>query len=334
MWLISHVVEALRSLPSRCLKGSVIAVVFGYSAVLGPACNKPSGPPTRSTVRFSLGAPSSMYGMLGEALHAVYQRRAPHIDLQLLPSTGSIDNVNAIQRGNADIGMAQAHVAYFAAMGQLSSAQGVEYNRLRGIAVLPLTPVILLAGRNSSIRHLNDLVGGRVGVGELGASIPLTLQMLFDPVGIKQDMFHAESISSDEAVGRIVAGRLDAAFVMGYSPLVDKALAAGARIVPLKGPSFDQLRRGYPFLRPTEVTAEGFGTPPVRTIGVDRVLIARSDFDEQLVYEFTNLFFESLRDLTSTMDSLRWTDVQLAPATPIPLHEGAARYYRIRELSR
>jgi TRAP-type uncharacterized transport system substrate-binding protein len=31
---------------------------------------------------------------------------------------------------------------------------------------------------------------------------------------------------------------------------------------------------------------------------------------------------------------LRLVDLQQAPATPIPLHPGAARYYRERELAR
>jgi TRAP transporter TAXI family solute receptor len=335
MWPIANVVVRLASLPRRWLLiGSLLPVAFGYRVVFGPAWHKPPEPAVRNVLRLTVGSPSTMYGMLGEALQTIYQRRAPEIDLRIVPSTGSIDNVDAIQHGDADIGIAQAHVVYSAAMGQLSPAHGIAYHRLRGIAVLPLTPLILVAAPHSTIRHLSDLIGRRVGVGDLGSALAPMLPVLLGRVGIKQDMFHAEVTSSPNAVMEILAGRLDACFLMGYSPLVEIALAGGARIVPLHGRTIDQLRREYPFLRPTLITAGQYDTNGVRTIGVDRVLIARSDFDEQLVYQFTGVFFEALRELGTIMDSLRSTDLQLAPATPIPLHEGAARYYRIRELSR
>lgn len=339
MWLISNFVPDLLRFasPLRCsglAKASFLAFALGHTVAFEPACDKPRDPVRRNTVRLSMGHPLTMYGVLGEALRTTYQRGAPAIDLQLVPSTGSISNVEAIQRGDADIAIAQAHVVYFAAMGQLSPTQQVAYDRLRGVAVLPLTQLILVAGRRSGIRHVSDLIGRRVGVGELGASISVTLQMLLGQVGIKQDMFHAEAISSPDAVHRLAAGTLDACFLMGYSPLLDTALASGAHVVPLDGPSIDQLRREFPFLRPTYITMGEYAAAPVRTIGVDRVLIARSDFDEQLVYQFTSLFFDGLRDLAAVMGSLGSTDVELAPATPIPLHEGAARYYRTRELSR
>lgn len=338
MSLISTLVPGrLRFAPLRCgwwPKASLLALALGHAVALGPACHERHEPVRRSTLRLSMGHPLTMYGMLAEGLRTTYLRRAPEIDLRLVPSTGSISNVEAIQRGEADIAIAQAHVVYFAAMGQLSPTHQKAYDRLRGVAVLPLTQLILVAGPRSGIRNVGDLVGRSVGVGELGASLPLTLPVLLRQVGIKQDMFHAEVISSPEAVHRIAAGTLDACFLMGYSPLLDTALAAGGRIVPLYGPSIDQLRREYPFLRPTQITTGEYAAAPVRTIGVDRVLIARSDVDEQLVYQFTSLFFDSLRDLAAIMDSLRSTDVELAPATPIPLHEGAARYYRMRELSR
>jgi len=35
-----------------------------------------------------------------------------------------------------------------------------------------------------------------------------------------------------------------------------------------------------------------------------------------------------------SLSMLALMDVDQAPATPIPLHDGAARYYRERELSR
>ena len=62
-------------------------------------------------------------------------------------------------------------------------------------------------------------------------------------------------------------------------------------------------------------------------------MICRTDLDERLVYNLTKQLFASLEGL-SERGALRSMDIDQAPATPIPLHDGAARFYRERELSR
>ena len=63
-------------------------------------------------------------------------------------------------------------------------------------------------------------------------------------------------------------------------------------------------------------------------------LVCRRDLDETLVYDLTRRFFEALPSLSSSQGALRFIDLDQAPATPIPLHDGAARFYRERELLR
>ena len=78
-----------------------------------------------------------------------------------------------------------------------------------------------------------------------------------------------------------------------------------------------------------------FGHPhSTPTIGVDSLLLCRAELDEDLVYNLTKAFFEVLPDLSSEVESLRLMNISRASATPIPLHRGAARYYRERELMR
>jgi TRAP-type uncharacterized transport system substrate-binding protein len=67
----------------------------------------------------------------------------------------------------------------------------------------------------------------------------------------------------------------------------------------------------------------------VHTVGVDLLLVCRADLDKNLVYEVTRAYFEDTPE-----NIRRQTDPQRAPAVVIPLHPGAARYYREREVSR
>jgi len=72
----------------------------------------------------------------------------------------------------------------------------------------------------------------------------------------------------------------------------------------------------------------------VRTLGVDNVLACRSDLDDEVARRVTQLLLESLRELAAAHPSAGTIDPEQAPAAPIPLHPGAKRFYRARELFR
>jgi TRAP transporter TAXI family solute receptor len=113
---------------------------------------------------------------------------------------------------------------------------------------------------------------------------------------------------------------------------VNGALQRGSHLVPLAGDPIEQLHRQYPFFRPMLIAGGAYRTQslPVRTIGVHSLLLCRVDLDEGLVYRLTKALFQSLAEQSN---ELLWSvDLDRAAATPIPLHAGAARYYREREL--
>ena len=133
---------------------------------------------------------------------------------------------------------------------------------------------------------------------------------------------------------RLAAGTIDALFVTGSDPVdsVRASTQAGARILPLGGPAIERLRHDYPFFRPTVIHGGTYpGHPePIRTIGVDNLLVCRRGLDEAMVHDLTTGSSPRCRRCRSDAP---WTSSR-RPATPIPLHDGAARYYRERELSR
>jgi TRAP transporter TAXI family solute receptor len=113
-------------------------------------------------------------------------------------------------------------------------------------------------------------------------------------------------------------------------------MVQGAVLLPLEGPAIDAVRRESIFLHPTVIPEGTYPGQhgPIHTVGVHNLLVCRRDLDEGLVYRLTRRLFEVLPSLVQQQDSLRLVDLQQAPATPIPLHPGAARYYRERELAR
>ena len=103
----------------------------------------------------------------------------------------------------------------------------------------------------------------------------------------------------------------------------------GAYIVPIEGPPVEKLRRENPFVR--VVAFRATSTPGqdriFPTLGIDMVVVCREDLDESLVYALTAQLFEAFPRLSGVEANLV-PQPDEAPATPILLHAGAARYFR------
>ncbi len=304
--------------------------------VFGSACRHDAAGPPPAHVRFTAGIPGGGFKPLGEALGRALGTALPSVVIEVTESGGSGRNVEALQRGDADIGFSFADVAYTAFASGLGN-KGERFDKLRGIAVLQLTPLHLVVGAQSGIQRVEDLKGKRVGIGLPGTGTAVSADLVMTAFNVDPESVHVEGISFNDAATRLVAGTLDAFFVLGSDPLESVAIAtkSGARLIPLHGPIIESLRHEHPFLRRVVIPAgkyAGYSTP-IETVGVDNVLLCRSELDESLVYNLTKALFEALPAVALEQASLRLIDLEQAPATPIPLHDGAARYYREREIT-
>jgi uncharacterized protein len=319
------------TVPSRAPHGLQFAIVAA-SLVCLAACRQVTPVSVSTPLTLTMGGPTSPALALGEAIARSSPPMVPGVPIQIRSSIGSVDNIEAIQAGAADIGLATADLAYFSFVGQLEPGEK-PFDRLRGIAILTQIPVNLVVTSNSRIHGVADLRGKRVGVGEVGTSSFISASVVLKAFGIDLDMVHAERVPLNSAPLELEEGTLDAYFINGYLEPPTDFVHPDRHVLPLEGAGVDQLRREYPFLRPMRVPSGVYPGGAVRTVGVDWLLVCRSGLDEGTVYHFTKSFFKNLSSLSTVLDALRFMDLERAPATPIPLHEGAARYYREREIA-
>lgn len=287
-------------------------------------CAKRAEPtPTRVILRTS----ATTAGDLKEAL-----AQLPDITVQAVtPGGSSVTSLEDLQRGTTDLGIAMADVAYLAFAGQLDET-AQPFDRLRGMAVLNLNTLHLMAGATSRVRTIDDLRGLHVALGPVGSATALLAEMLLDAHGLDRSRVRGERLPYPDTAERLVRGDLDAAF-MTQTPPSDPVLTAmkhGARLIDIGGARVEQLRTRHPFLKRTLIAADTYPNQhtSVHTVGVDLILVCRADVDEDVVYRLLEAYFGRRAGTTPPADFER------APATPIPLHAGAARYYRQRELAR
>ena len=301
------------------------------------ACGPAAQVPVPTThIRLITGPEGGGFSPLGEQLAEALTGKIPGVEVETVPSAGAVSNARALQSGAADLGFTFADVAYIAYSGQLAQ-DPVPFDRLRAIAVLQVTPVALVVRANLVVRGPGELRGLRVAIGPSGSGTALTANLVLKAFGLDAATVRLETIGFQEAATRLLDGTLDAMFdnAINQSDSLSRAIAGGAGLVAIEGSAVENLRREYPFLKLTVISPALYPglLQSVHTIGIDGVLICRSDLDERLVYNLTKQLFVSLEAL-SEHGALRSMEIDRAPATPIPLHDGAARYYRERELSR
>ena len=255
----------------------------------------------------------------------------PGVKFQVTTEGGSsITSLNDLRHGTIDLSMPMADVAYLAYSGQLREMGGA-FDQLRGLAVLNLNAVHLIAGGHTRVRNIGHLKGLRISLGPPGSAIALIAEQLLGVYGISIKDVRGQQVPNPELAEALMSGRIDAAFIIFNPPdeRVAKVMRAGARLIEIAGPTIEELRTRYPYLKRTVIPRGAYPNQdePVHTLGVDALMVSRADVDEAVIYRLLDAYF-------GTRAATGPTDLERAPATPIPLHPGAARFYRQRELSK
>lgn len=312
------------------------AIVAGAVLLTGARQRQPSpAAPQPTVVRFLLGGAG---GFDQRGFAQEYATALRGIEFQVVSRGAGGTRLEEIQSGEADLTINASQTTYLAYSGRLAGTK-TKYDRLRAISALGVVPLHLVARADSGIRSVADLRGHAVAVGVPDGENHRLATMVLDAFDIKAGTFQPHFDTYGESARKLADGRVHAMFVVGAYPAVavrDAAARHGARLIPIDGPPADRMRAKSGFLHPALIPAGTYAgqTTSTRTVGVQQILVCRRDLDERVVYELTKQLFVVIPRVSSQLTSLRSMDVNQAPATPIPLHDGAARYYRERELSR
>ena len=310
---------------------------FAFAALLVSscvACTSPAAAPPPQQLTLWSGIAAGFTNALIDRFNGAL----PNTRINLQTTSGGVVVVSAVDEGQGQLGLAQADVVY------LAYRRGIERNlyphkHLRAIAVLWVNTLYVLVRSDSPFQSIEDLKGRRVGVIRPGTSGEFSTRILLSAHGMSYDDVQPIFEPTDNLVPRLGSGELDAVFsanplMLGAAHTLSQTVPL--RLLPISRAVTNQLRGSYPFLRPVTVAANQLRgqTRPIETLGAEWLLVCRSDLSEDLVYQLTRAFFDQLPALARDHGEAALIDPEQAPATPIPLHAGAARYYREREILR
>ncbi|MEU7425462.1 TAXI family TRAP transporter solute-binding subunit [Streptomyces sp. NPDC040750] len=291
--------------------------------------------PPSGTIVFSTGTPRGVYQEYGERLRNEMADDMPGLEVRLLNSAGSQENVQRVATGRADFTIAAAD-----AVETYKLRHGAGADRLRGVARLYDDYVHLIVRRGSDIKSVTDLRHKRVATGLPDSGVRLIADRVLRAAGIDPHTDITPAADGiDTGPDRLQQGKIDAFFWSGGLPtkgLVALAKKAAFTFVPITGALIAKLHgegQGARYYRATNIPESAYpavqqGTQ-VPTIAVSNVLITRADMDPRLTEWVTRTVIKSRDGIGAHVHSAQLVDLRTAIYTdPLPLQTGARRYYR------
>lgn len=294
----------------------------------------PSGGPSypRRPLSFATGVANGVYEKYGTLLQGDLRTALPGVRVTLEHTEGSVDNIKRVASGRSDFTIAAADA--------VASYDGPGKSRLRAIARLYDDYMQLVVPRNSPVRSIRDLRGMTVGVGQADSGVNLITRRLFTAAGMDMSRdVTAEPVGIDQAPAMLLDGRLDAFFWSGGLPTAAVAAMAtpvariklvqlGDLVAPLHamGPDMAYYRQA---VMPADAYPAAQGGKAVATVAVANLLITTDRADAGLVERLTRAVIDSRDAIGTVVHAAQLVDLRTAVFTdPLPLHQGAARYYR------
>lgn len=286
----------------------------------------------RPTYTLSSGSKGGVYAELGRALLPILGVTfGGKINFQVNPSRGSNENVDRIQRGEAQLAFAQ---------------DGLDSGpKVRALAHLYSSPLQIVVRKDSNIKKISDFhssgTGNRVRVflGQNESGTRSVAELVLKQYGVALSDFDAEGgldWNFDDAAQALKKGKIDVGFFLvgirsdaindlasdGSFTLLDIDKAAG---IAVANPYLDS----FTIPRGTYASDQSFPDAEIHTVASRELLICSSDMSTKTAYRIVEGLFSHSPELVRQFPVL----TQLSMVDPsrnfyYPLHPGASLYYR------
>jgi len=280
------------------------------------------------------------YPLAGAMSRIVYKVKDLNLRATVESSGASVANAQLIGTGDADFALLQNDIAFYAYNGVTLSAFKDKPIKNMG-AVFTIYPELVHAvvTKASGVKTVRDLKGKKVVLGPQGSGTEANALQILEAYGLKESDFKAERIDAAAAADQLKDGRVDAAFFttgMGSAVIVDSFISGKVALVPVTGSEAEAMKKKYPFYTSVKVPANTYkDQAETTTVAVMAMMVARSDLPEDLVYRFTKAIFDDLKQFHAAHSAAQSLTLETAlSGNPIPLHPGAARFYKEKGILR
>ena len=292
--------------------------------------------PARGNVIMTFGTADtggSMYPA-GAAVSQVWTNNVEGVKCNTQTSTGSFQNCQDVSTGEVDVAVATSDVVLNAYNGTGKFADIGKLDNLRVIGAVYTSVLSGVALKSSGLTYIHELLGKRVAVGPAASATENATLAAFGVMGIDSSNTSLENLGLGDGADSVGDGILDAAFGFAGLPIggqLNLAATKEIQVLDMTQEEIDKVLAGNAAYIQTKIpagtyTGQDYDTD---TFGVKCLIIVSADMNEDLVYDLCKTMNENSADLAAGNALLSdMTDPSfLCTDMPIPLHDGAQKYY-------
>jgi TRAP transporter TAXI family solute receptor len=294
----------------------------------------------RPDVAIGTGAPSGVYFALGDSICRLFNLDIEKRGLRCVayPATGPLANIDSLHDGRVDIGIVQSDALADAVHGEGPFSSRGPDPALRVLFTGQTEAFTIVARRELAIHAATELRGKRINLGSPGSGERVSMERVMAALGFAPaDFAETRELPLARQHDAFCANALDAIVytVPHPSGLVDDAVSTcGGILVDVSGPPIDRLLSAHPEYSRFVIAAKTYSSnpEPVATVGVRSAIVTTVRLPEAVAYEITKAVFENIDDFRHLHpDFATLLPADMVPrAGIVPVHSGAARYYRAR----
>lgn len=301
--------------------------------------------------RIGTGGPTGVYYPIGKLIaegltKPVNEKDSPCAAVNAGPgiigvaqySAGSIENVRAVVSGQIEAGLVQADVAAWAFLAEHAFSGDPSGRSVRAVASLYPEMFQLVTRRDANIRSVSDLRGNRIAIDEPGSGTLPVMRIVLGAYGLSESDFFPVHLKPVFTHDKMAQNEIQGFAMMAGAPMeaVTQLSDIGLFLVPIDSNTASGITARFPYLVPGKILSGVYSDiPETPTLQVYALLVVSADISEDLVYQVTSALWSE-----RTLSLLKRGPPQGKLITPktaltglsIPLHAGAERFYREKEL--
>lgn len=275
----------------------------------------------------------SMYPA-GAAVSQVWTNNVEGVKCNTQTSTGSFQNCQDVSTGEVDVAVATSDVVLNAYNGTGKFADIGKLDNLRVIGAVYTSVLSGVALKSSGLTYIHELLGKRVAVGPAASATENATLAAFAAMDITKDNTSLENLGLGDGADSVGDGILDAAFGFAGLPIggqLNLAATKEIQVLDMTQEEIDKVLAGNAAYIQTKIPAGTYTGQDndANTFGVKCLIIVTADMDADLVYDLCKAMNEHTEEMAAGNALLKdMTDPSfLCTQMPIPLHDGAQKYY-------
>ncbi|PRA78627.1 TAXI family TRAP transporter solute-binding subunit [Microbacterium sp. MYb66] len=294
------------------------------------ACGQRASEWTDDAYVIAGGGPTGVYFEYGSRL-AEELSDSLDITMAVEETAGSVDNLLRVESGDALIGFAQGDAAADAVSGTGAFDEPLD---VRALARLYDEYVQVVVRGDSEIEDIPDLAGRTISLGAENSGVTVIATRVLDAAGVDDASVRNPQLDLSASIQAMERGEIDGFFWVGGLPtpgIAELAEKTPVRLLPIEQDWVNDVNDHYSHAyRPADVPAGTYGlATSASTMAVPNYLVTASSTPDGVARDILAGLFDARLRIAAAVPAAALLDRRSAIFTgPVPLHPGAADYYR------